>query len=211
MAEINVDGLESNSIESRKEPPERKVERIVTKKVRKRRKTLGERVSEAMLGDSPGSVRSYLVWDVLLPAVKDTISELVKKGIDALLFGDSKPRDNVRRKGDRSYIQYDRPSYLSEERRASRVRTVSRRSSHSFDDILIPDRQEAEEVLDALNDLTMQYGMATLSDFYELVGMAHTYVDGEYGWYELGSASVKRTRGGYVLDLPRPERIEDDW
>lgn len=208
MAEVDISELQPNSHKSHEE---RRVEKVVTtKKIRKRKKTPGQKMEEAMLGDDPASVKSYLIWDVLLPAVKDTISEMVKKGIDALLFGDERKPDRVRRDGNRSYYHYDNPSYYSQPAKRSKSRVRNRRM-HRFDDIFIEDRAEAERVLDTLVDLTMQYGLATVSDFYDLVGLDHTYVDGEYGWYELSDAEVRRTRDGFIVDLPRPERIEDDW
>lgn len=79
-----------------------------------------------------------------------------------------------------------------------------------FDDILFRSRSDAEHVLDALVELTLQYGIATVADFCQLSGIDDNYTDQNFGWYELGRARVVQVRGGYILDLPRPVRVEDD-
>ena len=50
--------------------------------------------------------------------------------------------------------------------------------------------------------------MATVADLYELVGVTGEYTDNKYGWDSLGSASVTRVRGGYLVDLPRTRLLD---
>ena len=46
----------------------------------------------------------------------------------------------------------------------------------------------------------------SVADLYGLVGIDSEYTDNKYGWTNLSSASIKATRDGYILDLPRPVR-----
>lgn len=207
-SEIDKPSFQSKKI---KEETVVKRESVVKEGTRKRPKSAGKKVSEAIVGEDPGSVKTYLIWDVLIPAVKDTLSDLVKKGIDALLFGDGKPA-NVSRNQGQSRYHYDNASY----RNYANVQSAPPRPAYNaraamrFDDILFRSRSDAEHVLDALVELTLQYGIATVADFCQLSGIDDNYTDQNFGWYELGRARVVQVRGGYILDLPRPVRVEDD-
>lgn len=64
--------------------------------------------------------------------------------------------------------------------------------------------EDAKTVLFALVELIKNYGFASISDLYDLINRNSTYEDTNRGWYDLTSASIKRVRNGYTLDLPRP-------
>lgn len=184
-------------------------EKAVTGSVKVKKKGAAKKASEAFLGEDLKEVKSYLVWDVLIPAIKDTVSDLVKKGIDAMLFGGTSAPKNVRRNGRRSSVSYS--DYYDRQRDRDyrpRGRRPNRRALHEFDDIIFSDRRDAENVLDHLVDTTMKYGMASVADFYELAGEECSYTDNKYGWGELADATVSRVREGYVINLPRPEPID---
>lgn len=198
----------------------KKVTKVVEGKVlRKRHKE--NLVGEAFISETPRNVMDYLIFDVVIPSIKDTFSEVVKRGIDALLFGDGESGRKIKRSGSKSYVAYDRASYIDADERFRRKHgvgernrrsgTYNNRAGYQFDDIVFPNRNDAERVLDSLVDLTMDYGMAAVSDFFELAGIESNWVDNEYGWYELSRARVDRVRRGYILVLPRPEKLEEDW
>ena len=195
-------------VEAEQEKRERHVEKAVKGNVKLKKKPVAKRMGEAIIGEDIQEVKSYLIWDVLLPAVKDTIAELVKKGIDAVLYGGASAPSNVKRRRDRSRPSYS--DYYDDRRRDDRrrPRKPNRRAMHSFDDILFEDRFDAENVLSCLVDITQDYGMCSVADFYELAGEEPQWSDNKYGWGDVGDAQVVRTRDGYILDLPRPEPID---
>ena len=82
------------------------------------------------------------------------------------------------------------------------------RARHNFDEIVLDERVEAEEVIDRLFDLVSRYEAATVADLYELVGLSSTHTDNKWGWIDLTGAGVTRVRGGYLLDLPEPESLD---
>ena len=73
--------------EPEKIPEGKKVEKIVTGKVKKQKRGFGKKVAETLCEDDTKSVGSYIVYDVLIPAAKDMLSDMVGGGIDMLLFG----------------------------------------------------------------------------------------------------------------------------
>lgn len=177
--------------------------KVVTGRVLKKKKSIGRRIMDTFIGEDIDDVGSYILHDVLIPAAKSTISEMVEGGIEMLLFGEKKG-SRTRRSGDRSYVSYDRYSSRGRDRDKDRREVSSKnRARHDFDEILLKTRGEAEEVLSNLVDLTIDYGEARVSDFYDLVGISSNYTDNEYGWVDLSSASVSRVRDGYIINLPK--------
>lgn len=189
--------------ENKKE--DKKLEKIVTGNVKKRKKTLGKKMAETFLGDDTKSVTQYIIYDVLIPAAKETLSSMVSGGVEMLLFGETKGR-NTRRDRGKSYVSYS--SYYKNEDRDRRDRDRSSRARHNFDDIILDSRGEAEEVLSRLVDLVEEYGMVSVADLYELVGVTSSFTDNKYGWTNLSSASVERVRDGYLIRLPRTTLLD---
>ena len=74
---------------------------------------------------------------------------------------------------------------------------------YNYDDIILDTRREAEEVLDRMQDLIDSYGMVSVADLYDLVGINGSYTDNKYGWTHLRSTDVQRVRDGYLLKLPK--------
>lgn len=192
----------ANSHKKREEKVEiRKIEKVIKGSVVQRKKSLGKRFMETFLGDDVNTVTGYILHDVLIPAAKSTLSDMVQGGIEMLLFGERKGTRTKRDQG-KSYVSYN--NYSNSPRRDER-RDVSprNRARHNFDDIILGSRGEAEEVLSHIVDLTIDYGQATISDLYDLVGINTNFTEDKYGWNDLGSASISRARDGYLLNLPK--------
>lgn len=209
---INKNDYPSNS--HKKEKSKRQVEKVVTGNVVKQKKSFTKMALETFIGDNTKNVGDYIFYDVLIPRAKDMILDMVKgsfdivrDGIEIILFGD-KRRHNVNRHLGKSFVSYG--SYFKSDDRKDR-QEISRpsRARHNFDNIVLESKTEAEEVLSHLVDLIVDYEMATVADFYALVGISDDYVDQKYGWVDLHDAHVERARGGgYMIDLPKPYLLD---
>ena len=210
---FDISTLKPNSNVSKEE---KHVEKVVKGQAKIRKKTLGEKFSETFLSDEVGDVKSYLVFDVLIPALKDTIFDMFKTGLEMTLFGDSRPK-NVQRSnryggGSGSHTSYQ--SYSDHgSSRGGRTWSQSegrydRKPSRDFGDIVFPDRADAEHVLSNLVELIDMYGVASVADFKTFAGIKKSWTDDDIGWDALGSAKIIRTREGFILDLPRPVPLE---
>jgi hypothetical protein len=184
------------------EKPERpKIESVVTGEVRKRKENILSRAFHDIVAEDGRSVAHYVLMEVLLPAAKSTISDVVSSGIERMLYGDTRPRRGTRP----GYTNYSSSAIRSSAPLSDPRPPLSRqaRASHEFGEILIVNRADAEEVLDRLRDLINQYDVATVADFKELAGITGDFTDNAWGWDDLRSAQVRVVRGGYVIDLPR--------
>lgn len=198
----------------KKEEP-KKVEKIIEGTAQVRKKPLGKRFLALFGGGDAKGVGQYVIFDVLVPALREMIVDAGQEAIRRLVLGESASGN---RRGSRpsgysggytSYGSYSRPSWQRDPREEPR-RDVSRRAraTHDFGEIVIGTRHEAEEVLDSLDERIDLYGQATVTDLYDLVGISSSFTDEKWGWTNLQGTSVSRTRGGFVLNLPRPETLD---
>lgn len=197
---------------SRAQREDKKVEKVVTGSVSRRRTPLGKRLAQTFVADDASGVGGYILFDVLIPAFKDVIADVVSQGIERVLYGGA--RSTSRRTGARpsssGYTSYNRyssagaPPWKREEKPQLSRRA---RGSFDFDEIILATRGEATEVIDKLFELVSKYEEATVADLYELVGITGTFTDEKWGWRDLRGAGVTRVSGGYLLDLPKPEPL----
>lgn len=199
---------QSNSHKAKQ--PDKKIDQVTSGKVIKREKNVGKKISESFLGDDSRDVGNYILHDVLIPALKDTISDMVSGGIEMLLFGKtgSRPGRGSRSSAGPGRINYSAYSKNPSERAGAHKISDRGRRTHDFDEIILEKRAEAEDVISCLVDLIADYEMASVADLYDLVGIPSNYTDNKYGWTNLSSAGVRRVRNGYLLDLPRTEQID---
>lgn len=206
MAEVK---LPQNSDKSRDDEKEgRTVEAVISSPPKSRKMPLGKRIGKALTPENTDDVKGFILFDCILPAVKDTIYDTFTGALKMILFdGDAPSRSRRRRDRDRTYISYSGISDVSARSDRDRHRDytrLDRKAAMDFTEFIFDTRAEAEDVLAALVDLTQQYGNASVRDLYSLVGHDHEYTNNKYGWTDLSNAYISRTRDGYIINLPRP-------
>ena len=205
---VDIEKFPSNSNKSKTE--EIRLEKVVKGTVKKKKKSIGKQLSETFLEDDARSVGDHLIWDILIPAAKNVISDMLTNALDMFFWGGNRGGDNrTYRDRGKSYVSYS--SYYDRDRR-TRDRYSNSAADHrprrgarfDFTDITFDRREDAEEVLSFMIDHLDEYDEVTVADFYDLVGMDSTYTDRDWGWDNLGSSSVSRVRDGYIIEFPRP-------
>lgn len=193
----------SNSHRSKEEAENKKVEKVVKGAVKTKKKSSSTRFKDVFIAEEASSVKDYILMDVLLPTIKKAISDIVSNGVDMLLYGET-GRSSSRRSGSKvSYSKY------YDERDRGRERDYRRiKSAYDYEDIFLETRAEAEEVLNRMDDLIDNYGIVSVADLYDLVGISSNYTDNKYGWTNLRNARVERARDGYYLNLPKALPID---
>lgn len=182
----------------------KKVEKVTNGTVKTKKKSEIHKWTDIFLAEDVTNVKNYIIDEVLLPAAKKAVSDIVTNGIDMLLYGET--RNRTKEKGSRiSYSKYydERDRYDRRDRDRDRGRSRRVRSGYDYDDIILETRGEAEDVLDRMDDLLDTYGIVSVADLYDLVGIQGNYTDNKYGWTNLRNADVQRIRDGYLLKLPK--------
>ena len=200
--------LEGNSNVDRQEK-EKEMRKVVQGKVTTRKQSAGKRLRESLGLEETRTVGDYLVWEVLIPAAKEMVADLVKRGIDVFLYGGSARGSSYSRTSSgRSHVSYEGYYRKDRDRQRDADRSYSRYNPRGFSDFrefVFDDKRDAELVLSELCEAIDVYGWAKVSDFYSLVGETERNFTAQgYGWEALGNATIERVRDGWVIDLPRP-------
>ena len=184
---------------------EKKVDKVISGTAKVRKKTGARKVMDAFISEDAANVKSYVLMDVIIPTLKDLLADVVKTTVDTILFsGSSNSRSGSTRRRSDGYISYNRFSDRRDDRRDNHRVTVA--SRYNFDDIELESKGEADYVLEQMDALLDQYGMVSVADLYDMVGLSdqREYTDQNYGWTSLRNARTERVRGGgYMLDLPK--------
>lgn len=179
-------------------PERKKLEKVVTGKVKTKKRNEMSKLGEIFIAEDARNVKSYILMDVLVPAVKKAISDIVTNGIDMLLFGEG---GRTRKTSSASTVSY-RNYYDQKDTRRDYSNTRTR-TGYSYDDIILETRGEAEEVLARMDELIETYGIVSVADLYDLVGKTCNYTDNKYGWTNIRNAEPIRVRDGYMLKMPK--------
>ncbi len=187
-------------MEKQPNKPKKDLKKVVTGEVTVKQKSGLEKITDSFITENSGNVKSYILMDVLVPAMKKAVYDIATNGISTLLecFGFSQYGDTRQSRS----VESSSYSYGNCYRNQNRTQSNTR-GGYSYNDISLENRSEAEDVLNQLDELIATYGSASVADLYNLVGVTGNYTDNKYGWTNIRTASVVRTRDGYLLKLPR--------
>ena len=182
----------------------KKVEKIVKGTVKPKKKNEIRKLADIFISDDVANVKSYILMGVLVPSIKSAISDIVKNGIDMILYNGSPPTSkktsNSQRVSYRSYYDKDNKNSKYEERN----------DYPEYDELIFDDRAEAEDVLYMMKELIEVYGTVSIADLYDLVGItSKNYTDNNYGWFDLHRADIRSINGGWLLKLPRTSPLKN--
>ena len=192
-----MDNYQSNSFKSKemaKNTPEKKqITKVANAKIKK--KSEFQKITETFIAEDLNKVKNAVLTDVIVPAVKKVISDIVTNGSDMLLYGEVRHTKTTTT----SKIGYN--SIYNSQNKSDTARTT--RGSYIYNDIILNTRGEAEEVLNQMNEIIGTYGTVSVADLCEIVGVTGEYTDNKYGWADIRDAYVERKPDGYMLKLPR--------
>ena len=187
-----------NSHRSKEAAPERKkMNKVVSGEVKTRKKSELSKLSDVFIAEDTRSVGSYIFMDVLIPAIKNTIADVIIGSVNMLFFGSSNRKSDY---GPAHRVSYNKMSG-SDSRGYSEVRS---RTGHNYDDIVFDSRGKAEYVLKCMREAIGEYGTVSIADMYDLAGLTdYDYTNNTYGWTNLRNAEPIRVRDGYMIKLPK--------
>ena len=176
--------------------PEKKIEKVIAGSAKIKKKSEAQKMMDVFISEDAGNVKSYVFLDVLVPAIKKLITDVVKNGIDMIFYGGASPNRKESKVSRFSYGKcYDEPARRSYNRP---------KNDYDYGNVYLESRGEAEEVLYRMDELIATYGIASVADLYDLVGADSDYTDNNYGWTDIQSATIVRTRNGdYMIKMPK--------
>ena len=179
---------------------EKKIKKLVTKPAKTKKKSELRKFTEEFIVEDVQNVKNYVLTDVLIPTIKDTIWNILTNSLDMVLFNGSKDHSK-RRKGSKvSYRDYY-------ESKNDRTRLHEPRDRFDFDDLEFDSRGEADAVLTGMMEVIDEYGVVSVSDMYDMADVTGPYTGNRYGWTSLRNAEVVRVRDAYIIRLPKAKPI----
>ena len=205
-----ADYIPRSSLDTQKEneqkPKRENQKAVVTEQVKTKQKTKWDKFKEAFVAEDGQSVGDYLLFDVLVPAIKKTIKDMVDNGTDMILYGSS----DRRRSRDLPANRVSYRNYYDDNRSNRSIYNDGRpRNAYGYDEIIFMSRGDAEAVKYRMEEILNQYGIVRVADYYELSGRSSSYTDNNYGWNNLDTARITRdSSGGYYLELTKPMPLD---
>lgn len=211
-------------------PPKPKPEKVVVSEVVVEKQTLGQKFKATFLDKE---FFTQLVKDVyrnrVVPNAKnmvfDTGMEMLKQSV--YKTGDPRaildPRNIAQNMvGGMTRFTYNAPvqrsmpypnaiptSATMMTRAAQPQNAMTRRYGRpSGDNYIIPTREEADLALETMVDFIEAYGVATMQDYQEILGVPIDPLGAMWGWTNLRDAEIIQHRGGFVINLPQAEPLQ---
>lgn len=188
--------------------PENKEKKVVAN-AKLKDKTFKQKVRDAFIADEVKDVKTYVVFDIIIPAIKETIRNLVVNTIDMSLFGKTRGRRDTEQRGGSTYIAYDRAygGGKPDDRRPVKQETAVLRVNE-LDRVTFNNKADAIDVLAHLFESIEEYHVASVADFLSFANLPVSHIHHKWGWYDLTGACVEEDPdGGYYIRLPRPGSI----
>lgn len=214
-----MDNYKPNSHKSREPAPEKKAAKANIGPVKTRKRSEIRKLADLFVSDDIDSVKSYIIKDVLIPAAKKTVSDIVsgvfdivKNSVDVYLYGE----DAVRRKSSNgSRTSYGRYYERKDDRRYPRERRPSSSSRFDYEDLLFDSRGDVEAIIAQMEDVIEKYGLISVATLYDdILDRSAPYTAEDFGWTNIKSAHAERVwdyeehRYRYELKLPKVMPID---
>lgn len=177
-------------------------------------KSLWGKIKDAFIAEEIRDVKSYVVFDIVIPAIKRTFRDLTMNVLDMSLFGKtSKSSYDTDTRGGRTYVSYDaysgrreRDDYPFDKSKSRNEQTINVRD---LDRVMFRSKDDAIEVLSWLMDNIAEYGVASVADFLGAANLDTNPIHNKWGWYDVQGSSVMEDPDGrgYYIRLPRPKPI----
>lgn len=188
--------------------PEKKMQKATLKgAVRTKKKSTARKLLDTFVVEDSRTIKDYVLNDVLKPAIRDAIEDIVTNGIHILLRGEPQ-RGGSKRKTPGSTVSYQK-YYDGRDTYKRDYRKPVYQQAFDYDDVILENRGDAEYILDQMYDAIKAYKIVTVADLCELLGISAPYTANKYGWTDLNNARIERVRGGYLLVFPKAFPIDD--
>lgn len=215
MANIDISNLEPNSHAYKAEKArneaaqnKEKIKPIVSHdQIVSTKKPLGKKFAETFMTEDAKDVKTWLIMDVLIPGLKNTILDV----ISMMFFGetDSRSRGSSRDRGGRTNY---RAKYRSSSDRDDRRRRDDRYDSDDrvdFRNIILRNRADGEDLVNKMKERIEDTGSVSISELLDMIDAAASsrYTDCNWGWDDPRDVGLRRISSGWLIDVAEPRYL----
>ena len=192
---------------AKRKQQENKMTPVISGGAKLKKQTGVEKASKVFLEEDIKSVGSYICKDVILPATKKLLYDMVTNALGISLWGQNgAPRNN---NGGSNVARVSYNSFSNNGNQQKNNYRANPSTGWDYDKITFTSAGDAELVLDAMRDSLDRGYIVSVADLYDLAGISTSnYMVKKYGWDDLSLAKVARTFDGWSIVLPKPTPIE---
>lgn len=198
-----MDNYKSNSDKSKVTPTRTKVEPVISGTATLKKKSEFKKFTEALITRDFASIRSYVIGDVLIPAGKKAIEELVHMILHGEASRGTRTETAASKVSYRSYWD-KRDDAMRLDARNAPARAAYSRPGYSYEDVSFETLRDAIEVQDRINEMISMFGVASIADLYDMARISDdNYTNNNYGWSDISSSETIATSDGrFTLKMP---------
>ena len=180
-------------------PMRPRVEKVVTGKVTTKPKSDFSKFVEGFSAGDIHKVKDYVVKEVIVPTLKDTVWTIIAKGSERLLYGEA---GHAPKSSKLPYLNYN-GLFKQNTTPTAAVSTTS--PLYSVDNIILDDEDDAKKVIATMKAYIEEYGSVSISSLYEFIGEPiGDFATTKWGWRSINTADYVPTGDGrFRLILPR--------
>lgn len=194
-----MEEFKSNSHASKDIPIKKNLKQVTSGKAKIKRDP--RKLADVFIAEDVSNVKTYLFLDVLVPAVKKLFVDMIETAVNMFAYGSNVPKQNSKA------VKTSYSGFYNSAQSSKKDYRISN-SDNEYVSVLVETRAEAEDALYSCGELIDKYGIASIADFYDLVGITSKYTDYKYGWEDIRSAAIARTREGYLIKMPKAKPLD---
>ena len=210
MARVDLENIKGNSFKS-KENAQNEKPANTQLSVKMKDKPVSRKFKEAIFSNETQNVKSYLMFGIVIPAIKNTIVNVGKSALELIFGVDGTSSYASTKKRNTPYYQY----YSSEVDTAQRNNTklVNSYNRYAYKELNCANYAFATEIRDRMIEALSKYHRVSVGDLYDTVQevcqdptvISAETTDYKWGWKNLENSYIKRELdGSYTLILPEP-------
>lgn len=174
-----------------------KIKPVAKGRIEKER--ISKRFIKSFIGDHNRSIKDYVIDDIVVPMVNDTIIGLVDNfaiAVQMALLGEAY-KGSKKKNG----------TYLYDKQYGSSGREKYK-SRHNMGDVTFETSREAKDVLETMLEVLDQYDSITVAEYYKLAGVtSNNRTDRQWGWTNIRGTDVRKEGREFILTLPKPKEL----
>lgn len=207
------ESLLPKELQTKKNDAPQKANKVIVGNARVKKPSLQKKFKDVFMTEDIGSVREYIIWDQIVPALIDGIYNTVMGTLSMMFYGKIRgSRGNGARRSNQTWQPETQFSYdqVNNRRNNRGGYARPRPNSASVEEIIVDTYNDAAAVLEELIAYLEQYGRVPISAYYDAFGVTDNrdWTNVRWGWTTLNTAKVVPVRGGgYTVDLPPPEPL----
>lgn len=214
---LDINSLEGNSHKDRNKKVEtvnkerKRVKPVIDKSsVVSTKKPFSKKFKETFLTEDTKDVKSWLLVDVIIPGIKNTILSM----LEMMFFGEVISRSRGKKRGG-GYVDYS-GSYSSYRYGSGKDRLPHRGHRDDYYDsddrvdfrnIVLRSRGDAERVVEEMRHRIKMDESASVADLLDLIDVPGRYTDNNYGWIDERDIGIRRVSDGYLIDVSEPRYL----